>query len=61
MVKAFNKPIYVSKPFLPPLETFCEGLKEIWRTRQLTNNGPLLQRFTRELSKYLVNDNALLV
>jgi dTDP-4-amino-4,6-dideoxygalactose transaminase len=60
MVKGFEKPIYVTRPFLPPLEEFCQGLKEIWETRWLTNNGPILQRFTAELCNYFETDNACL-
>jgi len=57
MVKPFEKPIYVTKPFLPPLEEFKQGLEEIWETRWLTNNGPILQRFTKELCNYFETDN----
>jgi dTDP-4-amino-4,6-dideoxygalactose transaminase len=60
MIKPFEKPIYVTRPFLPPLEEFSEGLKEIWETRWLTNNGPILQRFTQELCNFFETDNACL-
>lgn len=57
MIKPFDKPIYVTKPFLPPLEEFCQGLQEVWESRWLTNNGPILQRFTRKLSDFFESDN----
>jgi dTDP-4-amino-4,6-dideoxygalactose transaminase len=57
MIKPFEKPIYVTRPFLPPLEEFKKGLEEIWETRWLTNNGPILQRFTKELCNYFETDN----
>lgn len=60
MIKPFEKPIYVTKPFLPPLEEFCQGLEEIWETRWLTNNGPILQRFTKELCNFFETDNICL-
>jgi dTDP-4-amino-4,6-dideoxygalactose transaminase len=60
MVKPFEKPIYVSRPFLPPLEEFRQGLEEIWETRWLTNNGPILRRFTEELCNFFQNDNLCL-
>ena len=60
MVKAFARPIYVTRPFLPPLEEFCQGLEEIWETRWLTNNGPILKRFTQELCNYFESDNVCL-
>ncbi len=60
MVKPFEKPIYVTKPFLPPLEEFCKGLEEIWDSHWLTNNGPILKRYTRELANYFETDNVCL-
>lgn len=60
MIKPFEKPIYVTKPFLPPLEEFSQGLEEIWETRWLTNNGPILQRFTQELCKFFESNNICL-
>lgn len=60
MIKGFDRPVYVTRPFLPPLEDFCEGLKEIWDSQWLTNNGPVLQRFTRQLSNYFETDNVCL-
>ncbi|MBN1805923.1 MAG: DegT/DnrJ/EryC1/StrS family aminotransferase [Sedimentisphaerales bacterium] len=58
--KPFEKPIYVIQPFLPPFQEFCEGLKEIWDNHRLTNNGPILQRFCRQLSNYFETDNICL-
>lgn len=60
MIRPFEKPIYVTRPFLPPLEEFCQGLEEIWETGWLTNNGPILQRFTKELCDYFETDNICL-
>ena len=60
MIKPFEKPIYVIKPFLPPIEEFCKGLKEIWDNRWLTNNGPIVQRFCRQLSNYFETENICL-
>lgn len=59
-IKPFEKPIYVTRPFLPPIEEFAEGLQEIWDSHWLTNDGPVLQRFTRQLSHYFQTDNACL-
>ena len=60
MIKPFDKPIYVTRPYLPPLEEFCEGLKEIWENAWLTNNGPVLQRYTRQLCHYFETENICL-
>jgi dTDP-4-amino-4,6-dideoxygalactose transaminase len=60
MMKPFKKPIYVARPFLPSLDDFHEGLKEIWDNHWLTNNGPIVQRFGQELSNYFETDNVCL-
>ena len=52
-MKRFEKPILVTRPYLPPLEEFKRGLEEVWANQWLTNNGPMLQRFQKELSRYL--------
>jgi dTDP-4-amino-4,6-dideoxygalactose transaminase len=56
----FEKPVYVTKPFLPPFEEFTEGVKEIWDNQWLTNNGPMLGRFYNTLSNYFETDNLCL-
>ena len=60
MVQPFEKPIHVTRPFLPPLEEFYDGLKEIWENRWLANNGPILRRFTRQLANVFETDNVCL-
>jgi dTDP-4-amino-4,6-dideoxygalactose transaminase len=60
MLKPFEKPIYVTRPFLPPLEEFSKGLEEIWESRWLTNDGPVLKRFTQELCDFFETDNLCL-
>ena len=49
----FSEPILVTRPYLPNLEDFKKGLEEVWMNQWLTNNGPMLQRFQAELSRYL--------
>lgn len=48
-----NKPIYVTQPFLPPLEEFVPYLKQIWENRILTNGGPYHAQLEKELCEYL--------
>ncbi len=60
MIKPFEKPIYVTSPFLPPLEEFSKGLEEIWESRWLANNGPVTQRFNHLLCNYFETDNLCL-
>ena len=59
-MEKFEKPIHVTKPFLPPLEEYCEGLKEIWDNHWLTNNGPVLERYREELKNYFETGNICL-
>jgi dTDP-4-amino-4,6-dideoxygalactose transaminase len=47
-----SKAIYVTQPFLPPLEEYVEYLKEIWKTKQLTNDGKFLQEFEKKLEEF---------
>ena len=56
----FASPIYVTRPFLPPLADFCQGLQEIWANEWLTNNGPVLQRFQKELCARFQTENLCL-
>ena len=60
MIKPFEKPILVTRPFLPPLQEFCKGLEEIWENAWLTNNGPVLKRYTRELCHFFESENVCL-
>jgi dTDP-4-amino-4,6-dideoxygalactose transaminase len=51
--RPFDEPIYVTRPILPPLETYVEHLRAIWTSRQLTNAGPLTRALERHLNAYL--------
>jgi dTDP-4-amino-4,6-dideoxygalactose transaminase len=52
-MKTREKPIYVTRPFLPPLEEFEEYLKDIWETKWITNNGKYHQELEKALCDYL--------
>ena len=52
-MQPFDKPIFVSRPYFPPLEKFNMELERIWENQYLTNNGPVLQEFQSMLSEYL--------
>jgi dTDP-4-amino-4,6-dideoxygalactose transaminase len=60
MIKPFEKPIYVTRPFLPPLEEFTRGLSEVWEARWLTNDGPILRNFNRKLNNFFESENTCL-
>lgn len=48
-----NKPIYVTQPYLPPLEEFIPYLQQIWDKKVLTNGGPFHQQLEQALCDYL--------
>jgi dTDP-4-amino-4,6-dideoxygalactose transaminase len=48
-----NKPIYVTQPYLPPLEEFVPYLQQIWDNKILTNGGPFHQQLEAALCDYL--------
>jgi dTDP-4-amino-4,6-dideoxygalactose transaminase len=50
---AADNPLYVTRPYLPPLEEFLPYLDEIWKTRVLTNGGPFHARLEEELAEFL--------
>ncbi len=43
-----NKPIYVTRPALPPLDEYMELLEGVWERGILTHNGPLVQQFEKD-------------
>jgi dTDP-4-amino-4,6-dideoxygalactose transaminase len=47
------RPIYVTRPSLPPLTELQPLLEEIWNSGILTNGGPLHVRLESELAAYL--------
>ncbi len=56
-----NRPIYVTKPFLPPLEEYTESLRKIWGSGILTNGGPFHDAFEASLAKHLGVEHVSLV
>jgi dTDP-4-amino-4,6-dideoxygalactose transaminase len=48
-----DKPVYVTQPYLPPLEEFIPYLEKIWESKTLTNGGPMHQQLEKELCEYL--------
>ena len=56
-----EKPIYVTQPFLPPLEEFLPYLEKIWESKWLTNAGPFHQELEKKLAEFLGVHHALLV
>ena len=56
-----SRPIYVTRPHLPPLEEFLPYLESIWESGQLTNGGPMHQRLEQALADYLGVEHLSLV
>lgn len=48
-----RKPIYVTMPTLAPLQEVNQLLESIWESGIMTHNGPLVQRFEKEVCEYL--------
>lgn len=55
-----SKPIFVTEPYLPPLEEFIPYLEKIWVSKWLTNCGQFHQQLEKELSEYLGLDHIAL-
>jgi dTDP-4-amino-4,6-dideoxygalactose transaminase len=51
--KEKSAPVYVTRPFLPPLSEFLPSLEKIWESGVLTNGGPFHQRLEQALCEYL--------
>lgn len=47
------KNIFVTQPFLPPLEEFQPYLEKIWESKCLTNSGPYHHELEEKLAEYL--------
>lgn len=45
--------INVTRSSTPPFEEYCEEIKDLWKTRWLTNNGAKHRRFEADLKAYL--------
>jgi len=56
-MKPSEKPVYVTQPFLPPLEEYLPYLEQIWENKWLTNAGPFHQELEVKLADYLGVDH----
>ncbi|HYF84135.1 MAG TPA: DegT/DnrJ/EryC1/StrS family aminotransferase [Clostridia bacterium] len=59
-MKPFEKPIQVTKAFLPPMEEFVESISRIWESSWLTNQGPIHEQLRSQLKQYLKASNITL-
>ena len=54
---ASDEKIFVTKTFLPPIDEYQTYINEIWKSNQLTNQGPLLREFEEKTADYLGVEN----
>jgi len=52
-IQPFKKPIYITRPLLPPIRKVNKKIKEIWKSKWLTNMGIQHQTLESALKKYL--------
>lgn len=50
---ADREDLFVTRPFLPPLEELMPSLEAIWESRDLTNGAVFHREFEKELARYL--------
>lgn len=55
-----RQPLYVSQPLLPDIQLLSDYIKNIWMTRQVTNNGPLHVELENKLAAFLDVPTAML-
>ena len=55
-----NDPVFVTRPFLPPLGELIPDLQQIWDNGVLTNGGPYHQRLEQALCDHLGVDHICL-
>ena len=53
MAKAFEQPIYVTRPLLPDITDVTERIKKVWDSKQLTNFGAQHDELSRQLENHL--------
>ncbi len=55
-----DKAIQVVRSSMPPYEEFCEEIKDLWDSRQLTHQGPKYHLLEDRLREYLGVDDIML-
>lgn len=57
MSDPLTKPIKITQPLLPDLDDINYMIKEIWESKQLSNNGKMVMQLERDLSSFLNVEN----
>ncbi len=58
-MKKIDKPILISRPYMPDMSDFTKEAQSLWDTRWLTHNGPLVSEFEKQVSAKLMVNNAV--
>lgn len=61
MTDPARQPLYVTRPWLPPLEELMPMLERMWDTRILTNGGPFHRQLEAALAQQLGLEHVTLV
>jgi dTDP-4-amino-4,6-dideoxygalactose transaminase len=59
-MERLEKPVHVTKAFLPPINEYVEEIKKIWENHWVTNNGPIHDELESKLKEYLGVKNTTL-
>lgn len=51
--------IFVTKPFMPPIEEYLAYMRDIWDRQWITNNGPLVNQLELRLKEHLAINHML--
>ncbi len=53
LIKSFPEPVFVTQPLLPDVNKMTDKLQQIWESKQLSNNGPMVRKLEEALRDYL--------
>jgi len=53
IITPFQDPIYVTRPIFPKLMDYTHELRDVWKSKWLSNNGPKHQKLELEIKKEL--------
>jgi len=53
LIKSFPEPVFVTQPLLPDIDKVMVKVRQIWESKQLSNNGFMVRKLEEELGNYL--------
>lgn len=57
LIEAFSEPVFVTQPLLPDIDKVMDKIRQIWDSKQLSNNGLMARKLEEKLKEYLRVDN----